>query len=113
MGHAALSVATAQRAIYLSANRRNPLGGSADSPAQLQFREELRQLYLAQKALDSVVQSEWETLGKPTKLQGGDVEFVLSKLDALEDGFDITTDLKRELLLSFFFITKSLARHLI
>jgi hypothetical protein len=97
MGHSALSVATAQTAIYLSANKRNPLGGSADSPAQLQFREELRQLYLAQKALDSVVQSEWETLGKPTKLQGGDVEFVLSKLDALEDGFDITTDITRDM----------------
>ena len=98
MGHSALSVATAMTAIYLSANLRQPLGGDVNAPEQKVFREELRKLYLAQKQLDAITVKEWEEMGGASLAEGeGGIEFVLGKMEQLEDGFDITYDLDRDI----------------
>ena len=98
MGHQALAVSTAMTAVYLSANLRQPLGGDVNAPEQKLFREELRKLYLAQKQLDAITVEEWEGMGGASLKQGeGGIEHVLGKLQQLEDGFDITLDLTRDI----------------
>ena len=97
MGHGALAVATVQTAAYLSANLRAPLGGDPNNPEQLKFREELRKLYLAQKELDALTLSDWTDAQKKKDPINAGVVGVLKKLEKLEDGFDISTTLERDI----------------
>ena len=97
MGHGALAVATVQIAAYLSANLRAPLGGDPNNPEQLKFREELRKLYLAQKELDALTVSDWTNAQKSKDPVNAGIVGVLKKLEKLEDGFDITTTLQRDI----------------
>jgi hypothetical protein len=96
MGHKTLSISTLQTAAYLAANKEEPLGGDFNSSENQAFRQELRALYMAQKNLDALTTTDWEA-AKETGAPGkAGVDMVLSQLEKLEKGFDITDTHKRD-----------------